>query len=101
MANNAYRNNAAFTTALAAVKAAHGPAGAAQVQVLTHLAWRTPTANVAWHKGTAKGMVTNAKALGVVPGVALPKAMASTLAALPKHKANTALAAAIAQVQGA
>ena len=100
MAVNAYRNNATFAAALATAKAAHGAAAAPQLQVLTHLAWRAPSGTVAWHKGTAPGMVSNAKGLGVVPGVALPKAVASVLAALPKHKANAALVAAVQAVQG-
>jgi hypothetical protein len=88
-----YRDTAEWAEAFATAKAAlKGTEGApATLQVLTHLAWRGPTSTVQWYKGTAKGMIENATRLGVEPGMPLPEAMATTMAALPKDKATTAL----------
>jgi hypothetical protein len=101
MAVTAYRNNKGFLGALATAGAVHGCRSGTVCQVITHVAWRGPSGVVAWHKGkTPKAMVTTAASLGIVPGLPAPQAMALALAALPKHKATTALLATVPKAAG-
>lgn len=93
-----YRATPAWHAAhAAAVGAMRGnPVARATLQVATHLAWRTPTGAVGWHKGTNAAMLAQAKALGIEPGMPAHAAMATVVAALPKHPTCTALAKATA-----
>lgn len=90
-----YRARPNFAQALAAAKQAlpaHGPT----LQVVAHLAWRTPAGRVGWHKGTTPSVVAHANALGVAPGTPVPQALATCLATLPKHNTVAALAKVLA-----
>ena len=86
-----YRARPGFAVALAACQQAH-PAHRPTMQVVGHLAWRTPGGKVAWHKGTTPSVVAHATALGATPGTPVPAALATCLAALPASPTTTALA---------
>lgn len=90
-----YRARKGFTTALVAATAAY-PAHKPTLQVVGHLAWRTPGGKVAWHKGTTPSVVAHANHLGCTPGTTVPAALALCLAALPTGPATTALAKVLA-----
>lgn len=89
-----YRATPAWHAAhAAALGAQRGNATArAALQVATHLAWRTPTGTVGWHKGTNAAMLATATTLGVQVGMPVHVAMAKVVAALPAHATTTALA---------
>ena len=88
-----YRNVPDWHAAHAAAVGAHrGVATArAALQVATHLAWRTPTASVAWHKGTNAAMLATAEALGIETGMPVHEAMDLVVKALPAHDTTKAL----------
>lgn len=86
----------------AAVGAHRGTATArAALTVATHLAWRTPTGSVAWHKGTNAAMLATAEALGIEVGMPVHEAMDLVIKALPAHDATKALAKATSALRPA
>jgi len=89
-----YRATPAWHAAHAAAVGAHrGNASArAALTVATHLAWRTPTGSVGWHKGTNAAMLATATALGVKVGMPVHAAMALVVASLPAGPTTTVLA---------
>lgn len=93
-----YRNVPVWRAAHdAALEAQRGnPTARAALQVATHLAWRTPTEAVAWHKGTNAGMLATCAELGVAVGMPVHSAMGMVVAALPAHPTTAALVAATA-----
>lgn len=93
-----YRTVPAWHAAHAAAVGAHrgNAAARAACTVATHLAWRTPGASVAWHKGTNAAMLAHAATLGVQVGMPVHKAMALVVASLPQHPTTAALAKATA-----
>lgn len=90
-----YRARPGYTTAMAAALAAM-PAHKPTLQVVGHLAWRTPGGKVAWHKGTTPSVVAHANALGATPGTPVPQALAMCLAKLPTHPTVAKLAKVLA-----
>ena len=89
-----YRTVPTWHAAHAAAVGAHRGNAAARATcgVLTHLAWKAPTATVGWHKGTNAAMLAHAASLGVKVGMPVAEAVALAVAALPKHPTTTALA---------
>ena len=94
-ASGPYRARKGYAAALAACQQAH-PAHRPTLQVVGHLAWRTPGGKVAWHKGTTHSVVAHATALGCAPGTPVPAALATCLAALPTSPSTAALAKVLA-----
>jgi hypothetical protein len=89
-----YRTVPAWHAAHAAAVGANrgNAAHRATCGVLTHLAWRSPAAAVAWHKGTNAAMLAHAASLGISVGQPVAAAVAACVASLPKHPTTTALA---------
>ena len=79
-----YRSNTAWAVALEAAKgaAAGNPEYRDAVQVIRHLGWRAPQEAVSWHEGTTPSVFANSPAMGVVPGMAVQRAMALVVARL-------------------
>ena len=87
-----YRNTPAWWQAFnAAVGAAKTPESRAALQVVRHLAWKTPTGHVGWDKGTTPAVVSNAPVFGAKTGDVLHEAMERVQSRLPKHPTTTAL----------
>ena len=81
-----YRGAPAWVAAHAAATAAAkgAPAYRAALQVVTHLAWRTPTGAVAWHRGTNATMLGTATEMGITTGQPVQEAMHAAVTALGK-----------------
>lgn len=81
-----YREVDEFTPALKAAKGvAKGNVDLIQpLQLITHLAWKTPGGSVGWAKGTTATVVAYADDIAVPSGTPIPDAMAAALSAADK-----------------
>jgi hypothetical protein len=81
-----YREVEEFTPALKAAKsAAKGNVDLTQpLQLITHLAWKTPGGQVGWAKNTTQAVMDYADDLAVPAGTPIPDAMATALSAAEK-----------------
>jgi len=81
-----YREVENFTPALKAAKsAAKGNVDLTQpLQLITHLAWKTPGGSVGWAKGTTATVVAYADDIAVPAGTPIPDAMSAALSAADK-----------------
>jgi hypothetical protein len=93
----AYRTRPAWLAAMgtATGSATGNPAFRGLLTVAVHLAWRTPTSSVAWHKGTNANVVSVANANGAKVGTPVATALASVLAAAGKAATTPAQVAAV------
>lgn len=85
-----YRENADFVPALKAAKAAaKGNDDLTQaVQLIGHLSWKTPGGSVGWATGTTKKVTDYAEDILVMPGMPIPDAMNTAIAAANKAAAD-------------
>lgn len=81
-----YREVADFTPALKAAKSlSKGNTDLSMpLQLITHLAWKTPGGSVGWAKGTTATVVAYADDLAVPTGTPIPEAMDAALSAATK-----------------
>jgi hypothetical protein len=79
-----------FTPALKAAKGvAKGNTDLTQpLQLITHLAWKTPGGSVGWAKGTTPQVIAYADDIAVPEGTSIPDAMAAALSAARKAAAD-------------
>ena len=78
-----YRDNPDFGPALKSAKSlsrGNIPLGQA-IQLITHLAWKTPSSSVGWSKGTTPNVIAYANDLAVPVGTPIADAMAVALSA--------------------
>lgn len=77
-----YREDPIFGLALKAAKSVgRGNVALAQpLQLITHLAWRSPDDTVGWKPGTTPSVRAYAKEISLPEGTALPDAMSAALA---------------------
>jgi hypothetical protein len=89
-AKPAYRDVEGFAEALKSAKAAaKGNTDVTQaLQLVTHLAWKTPGGNVGWAKGTTPNVVAYADDMAIPEGTSIPDALAAALAAADKGAAD-------------
>ena len=89
-AKPAYRDVEGFSEALKSAKAAaKGNTDVTQaLQLVTHLAWKTPGGNVGWAKGTTPNVVAYADDMAIPEGTSIPDALAAALAAADKGAAD-------------
>ena len=76
-----YRDNHDFGPALKSAKSlsrGNIPLGQA-IQLITHLAWKTPSSSVGWSKGTTPNVIAYANDLAVPVGTPITDAMAVAL----------------------
>ena len=76
-----YRDNPDFGPALKSAKSlsrGNIPLGQA-IQLITHLAWKTPSSSVGWSKGTTPNVIAYANDLAVPVGTPIADAMAVAL----------------------
>ena len=76
-----YRDNPDFGPALKSAKSlsrGNIPLGQA-IQLITHLAWKTPSSSVGWSKGTTPNVIAYADDLAVPVGTPIADAMAVAL----------------------
>ena len=76
-----YRDNPDFGPALKSAKSlsrGNIPLGQA-IQLITHLAWKTPSSSVGWSKGTTPNVIAYANDLAVPVGTPITDAMAVAL----------------------
>jgi hypothetical protein len=85
-AKSTYREVEDFTPALKAAKSlAKGNVDLTQpLQLITHLAWKTPGGAVGWAKGTTPQVIAYADDIAVPSGTPIPEAMAAALSAADK-----------------
>ena len=85
-----YREAADFTPALKAAKAAaKGNVDLTQpLQLITHLAWKTPGGSVSWAKGTTPQVIAYADDIAVPEGTPIPDALAAALSIAEKAAAD-------------
>ena len=85
-ASPTYRENEEFVPALKAAKSlAKGNSDLTQaLQLITHLAWKTPGGSVGWAKGTTANVVAYADDIAVPSGTPIPDAMDAALSAASK-----------------
>lgn len=83
----AYRTAEGFNEAVKSLRslAKGNPALRSIVQLITHLAWRTPQGSVGWAKGTTADVVSTADDLAIGTGTPLPQAMDVALSAAEKE----------------
>jgi hypothetical protein len=86
----AYRNAEGFTDALKSAKGvAKGNADLTQpLQLITHLAWKSPAGKVGWAEGTTASVMAYADDIAVPEGTAIPEALAAALSAADKGAAD-------------
>lgn len=86
-ASPAYRTAEGFTEAAKSLRslAKGNPALRSMVQLITHLAWRTPQGAVGWAKGTTADVISTADDLAIGTGTPLPQAMDVALSAAEKE----------------
>jgi len=77
-----YREDLIFSLALKAAKSVgRGNVALAQpLQLITHLAWRSPDDTVGWHERTTPSVMAYAEEISLPEGTALPDAMSAALA---------------------
>ena len=87
-----YREVEDFTPALKAAKAAaKGNADlTASLQLITHLAWKSPGGSVSWAKGTTPQVIAYADDIAVPEGTKIPDALAAALGIARKAVADEA-----------
>jgi hypothetical protein len=85
-AKSTYREVADFTPALKAAKslAKGNPDLSQPLQLITHLAWKTPGGTVGWAKGTTANVVAFADDIAVPAGTPIPDAMSAALSVAEK-----------------
>ena len=85
-AKSTYREVEDFTPALKAAKslAKGNPDLSQPLQLITHLAWKTPGGTVGWAKGTTATVVAYADDILVPAGTPIPEAMSAALSAAEK-----------------
>ena len=83
----AYRTAEGFNEAVKSLRslAKGNPALRSIVQLITHLAWRTPQGAVGWAKGTTADVISTADDLAIGTGTPLPQAMDVALSAAEKE----------------
>lgn len=81
-----YREGSDFTPALKAAKSlAKGNVDLTQpLQLITHLAWKTPQGSVGWAKGTTPQVIAFADDIACPSGTPIPTAMKAALSAAEK-----------------
>lgn len=81
-----YREVSEFSPALKAARSlAKGNADLTNpLQLITHLAWKTPGSTVGWAKGTTANVVAYADDIAVPSGTPIPVAMEAALSAADK-----------------
>lgn len=81
-----YREVEEFTPALKAARSLSkgNPDLAQPLQLITHLAWKTPGGSVGWAKGTTPTVMAYADDIAVPPGTPIPEAMEAALSAADK-----------------
>ena len=91
-----YRQDDAWALAHGTAVAAYRKDATARqtMRVLTHLAWRAPSATVAWHAKTDATMTAHADTVGATVGTPLHEAVAAAVATLPDGPAKDGLVAA-------
>lgn len=89
-AKSTYREVPEFTPALKAAKSlAKGNTDLTQpLQLITHLAWKTPGGTVGWAKGTTETVKAYADDIAVPAGTPIPEAMDAALSAAEKGAAD-------------
>lgn len=85
-----YREVSEFSPALKATKSlAKGNHDLfSAVQLITHLAWKTPGGSVGWAKGTTASVMAYAEEILVPTGTPIPEAMSAALSAATKAAAD-------------
>lgn len=85
-----YREMPQFVPALKAARSlAKGNVDLTQpLQLITHLAWKTPGGSVGWAKGTTANVIAYADDIAVPTGTPIPEAMAAALSAAEKAAAD-------------
>ena len=85
-----YREVDGFAEALKSAKAAaKGNTDATQaLQLITHLAWKTPGGTVGWANGTTQAVMDYANDMAIPEGTAIPEALTAALAAAEKGAAD-------------
>ena len=98
-----YRTREDFLAAMGAAKGltTGNPAFGSAMRVLTHLAWKSPKASVAWHKGTNADVVANAAEMGATPGTPMVTAVAGVLDAAEAAADTPARKAAVKALRAA
>lgn len=93
-----YRDNEDFSPALKAVRSLSkgNPDLSQPVQLITHLAWKTPAASVGWAKGTTANVMAYADDIAVPVGTPISEAMDAALSAAAKGAKDDAQKAAVA-----
>lgn len=83
----AYRTAEGFTEAVKSLRslAKGNPTLRSLVQLITHLAWKTPNGAVGWSKGTTADVISTADDLAIGTGTPLPQAMDTALSAAEKE----------------
>lgn len=78
-----YRSAPEFLPSLKSAKSLSkgNPELSAALQLITHLAWKTPSGAVGWTDGTTASVVSYADDLAVPVGTAIPKALEAALTA--------------------
>ena len=98
----AYRELPDYTPALKAARSLSkgNPELSQPLQLITHLAWKTPTSTVGWSKGTTANVIAYADDIAVPVGTPISEAMQAALSAAqkaattdPQKEAVAALAA--------
>jgi hypothetical protein len=81
-----YRDLDEFKPALTAAKslAKGNPELTAPLQLITHLAWKTPGGKVGWANNTTQAVIDYAEDLAVPEGTAIPEALTAALTAATK-----------------
>ena len=83
----AYRTAEGFNEAAKSLRslAKGNPVLRSLVQLITHLAWKTPNGAVGWSKGTTADVISTADDLAIGTGTPLPQAMDTALSAADKE----------------
>lgn len=81
-----YREVDEFSPALKAAKslAKGNPDLSQPLQLITHLAWKTPGGSVGWAKGTTANVIAFADDIAVPVGTPIPEAMSAALSVAEK-----------------
>ena len=83
----AYRTAEGFNEAAKSLRSLSkgNPGLRSMVQLITHLAWKTPNGAVGWSKGTTADVISTADDLAIGTGTPLPQAMDTALSAAEKE----------------
>lgn len=93
-----YRSVSDFAPAIKSARslAKGNPELTLAVQLITHLAWKTPDGTVGWNEGTTASVVAYADELALPVGTKIDVAMDTALGAATKAAANEAQTEAVA-----